>query len=77
MGELSEHSADRDQPNLQQLLDEQELKRRRLARKAELARVSRSNKKMRMQELEDEVQLLKKQLAQAQALCANQAANVI
>jgi hypothetical protein len=73
MGELSESGGGGEQepaPTLQQLLDEQELKRRRLARKAELARLSRSSKKMRMQELENEVQRLKNQLASVSAAAA-------
>lgn len=48
--------------NIEELLEEAELKRKRLARKAELARVSRKRKKMRIEELEDEVANLKAQL---------------
>lgn len=47
---------------LQELLEEADLKRKRLARKAELARLSRKRKKTRVSELEQEVQQLKVEL---------------
>jgi len=48
--------------NIEELLEEADLKRKRLARKAELARVSRKRKKMRIDELEGEVAELKQEL---------------
>lgn len=48
--------------SIEELLEEADLKRKRLARKAELARVSRKRKKLRIDELESEVADLKKQL---------------
>jgi hypothetical protein len=48
---------------IKELLMESGLKRQRLARKAELARVSRKNKKSRMCDLEDEVEKLQEELA--------------
>ena len=48
--------------SIEELLEEADLKRKRLARKAELARVSRKRKKQRIEELEDEVADLKRQL---------------
>lgn len=47
---------------LQELMHEANLKKRRLARKAELARASRRRKKMRIVDLEDEVAALKAEL---------------
>lgn len=47
---------------LQELLEEADLKRKRLARKAELARLSRKRKKTKVSELEQEVQQLKTEL---------------
>jgi len=49
---------------IQELLQEQDLKKKRLARKAELARQSRRNKKARMYELEHEVTKLKAEIEQ-------------
>lgn len=48
--------------SIEELLEEADLKRKRLARKAELARVSRKRKKMRIEELEGEVAELKREL---------------
>jgi len=47
---------------IQELLQEQDLKKKRLARKAELARLSRRKKKVRMVDLEDEVAKYKAEL---------------
>lgn len=47
-----------------ELLEEADLKRKRLARKAELARVSRKRKKMRIEELEADVARLRAELEQ-------------
>ena len=52
-----------DVPSIEKLLEESDLKRKRLDRKAELARVSRERKKMRIEELEDQVVEIKMQLA--------------
>jgi len=52
-----------DNSTVVQLLQEQNVKKRRLARKAELARESRRRKKVRMAELEVEVDGLKAELA--------------
>jgi hypothetical protein len=49
------------------LLEENDLKKQRLARKAALARESRQKKKSRMEQLEDEVAHLRALLAHAQA----------
>ena len=51
---------------VQRLLREETLKKKRLARKAELARLSRKRKRERLEELEDEVARLKEQLHEAQ-----------
>lgn len=48
---------------LEELLEEADLKRKRLARKAELARLSRKRKKTRVQELESEVAQLRHELS--------------
>jgi len=60
-------SVSMDNIDIKHLLDEQELKRRRLARKAELARLSRRKKKVRMGDLEAEVERLNQELENAQA----------
>jgi len=59
----TESDSGSDRPPLAELLEEAELKRKRLDRKAELARLSRKRKKTRVQELESEVEELKEQLS--------------
>lgn len=54
-------------PPLEELLEEADLKRKRLARKAELARLSRKRKKTRVSELESEVAQLKEELSRERA----------
>mmetsp|Transcript_16557 Transcript_16557/g.23244 ORF Transcript_16557/g.23244 Transcript_16557/m.23244 type:complete len:378 (+) Transcript_16557:467-1600(+) len=57
-------------PPLEELLEEADLKRKRLARKAELARLSRKRKKTRVVELESEVANLKEELERERAKVA-------
>ena len=52
-----------DPTTIRELLKEQDVKKQRLARKAELARMSRRRKKVRLDELEDEVARLEKLLS--------------
>jgi len=54
-----------DSDTLRELLKEQDVKKQRLARKAELARMSRKRKKMRLTDLEEEVERLKDELERA------------
>lgn len=63
--ELNEITLDADE--IQELLSEAELKRQRLARKAELARRSRQRNKCRIQQLEAEVRGLRQALGKARA----------
>lgn len=62
---LSTPGAPVDVDTIRELLKEQDVKKYRLARKAELARMSRKRKKMRMNDLEDEVDRLKDELERA------------
>jgi hypothetical protein len=56
---------------IRHLLNEQNIKKQRLARKAELARLSRRRKKMKLSDLEDENRLLKNEISRLQALRAH------
>lgn len=65
-----------DPGTIKDLLVESDLKRKRLARKAELARVSRKKKKARMGDLEEEVSKLQSEIISLRAAQTNAMSSV-